>query len=292
MSGKILKITNFKSIKNLEINCGRINVFIGEPNTGKSNILEALGLMSFFMFGNQRDIQDFVRNERISNLFYDEIIEIPVEIIYESLRTEITFSKSQLQGQLRPNTESFNWQASIQGDYSNIISQGKPDNWRDFPIKYYKFVDQIDYTQDSVDFLLPSKGRNLVSLILTNKKIKKFIDETLRTYGLRIVIKPQENKIEIIKLLEDILISYPYSLLSDTLKRIVFHMAAILSNNNSVLVFEEPESHAFPYHTKYLAEKIALDNTNKYFIATHNPYEGIAKRTIYRKRKESLNSSG
>lgn len=50
-------------------------------------------------------------------------------------------------------------------------------------------------------------------------------------------------------------------------------MAAILSNRDSIMALEEPESHSFPYHTKYLAEQIALDeNNNQYFIATHNPY--------------------
>ncbi|MHA1362392.1 MAG: hypothetical protein ACTSP1_07635 [Candidatus Freyarchaeota archaeon] len=39
-----------------------------------------------------------------------------------------------------------------------------------------------------------------------------------------------------------------------------------------MLVFEEPEAHAFPYYTKFLAEKIALDTSNQYFISTHNPY--------------------
>ena len=42
-----LEIKNFKSIEHLDIECRRINVLIGEPNTGKSNILEALGLISY-----------------------------------------------------------------------------------------------------------------------------------------------------------------------------------------------------------------------------------------------------
>ena len=42
-----LEIHNFKSIKDLTLPCKRFNIFIGEPNTGKSNILEALGLVSF-----------------------------------------------------------------------------------------------------------------------------------------------------------------------------------------------------------------------------------------------------
>jgi len=30
-----LRIRNFKSIRDLNLKCSRINVFIGEPNTGK-----------------------------------------------------------------------------------------------------------------------------------------------------------------------------------------------------------------------------------------------------------------
>lgn len=54
--------------------------------------------------------------------------------------------------------------------------------------------------------------------------------------------------------------------------RIIFYLAAISTNKNSILVFEEPEAHAFPYYTKYLAERIAFDKDNQYFISTHNPY--------------------
>lgn len=39
-----IKIKNYKSIEKVEINLGRINVFIGENGAGKSNILEAIAL--------------------------------------------------------------------------------------------------------------------------------------------------------------------------------------------------------------------------------------------------------
>ncbi len=62
-----VEIENFKSIKHLKLNCKRINVFIGEPNTGKSNILEAVvGLPSFI--AHRFKLQDAVRFERLSNL--------------------------------------------------------------------------------------------------------------------------------------------------------------------------------------------------------------------------------
>jgi AAA15 family ATPase/GTPase len=42
-----LYIENFKSIRSLELsNFKRINLFIGRPNVGKSNIIEALSLFS------------------------------------------------------------------------------------------------------------------------------------------------------------------------------------------------------------------------------------------------------
>jgi len=45
---KRLEIKNFKSIKQLELDCKRVNIFIGGPNSGKSNILEGIGILSHF----------------------------------------------------------------------------------------------------------------------------------------------------------------------------------------------------------------------------------------------------
>lgn len=53
----------------------------------------------------------------------------------------------------------------------------------------------------------------------------------------------------------------------------VFHHLAIDSNENSVLVFDEPEAHAYPPYTKILAEKMASDDHgNQFFLTTHSPY--------------------
>ena len=42
---KNIHIENFKSAKNVELtDCKRINLLIGKPNVGKSNLLEALSL--------------------------------------------------------------------------------------------------------------------------------------------------------------------------------------------------------------------------------------------------------
>lgn len=46
---KNIHIENFKSAKNVELtDCKRINLLIGKPNVGKSNLLEALSLFCLY----------------------------------------------------------------------------------------------------------------------------------------------------------------------------------------------------------------------------------------------------
>lgn len=82
----------------------------------------------------------------------------------------------------------------------------------------------------------------------------------------------KEEKFELQKRVGNLVYQYDYSLTADTLQRIIFHYAAIESNTNSVLLFEEPESHSYPGYIRDLAFKIAYSETNQFFIATHSPY--------------------
>src|SRR4051812_34555530 len=67
---KNIEIKNFKSILHQKIDdCRRVNVFIGYPNVGKSNILEALGLFS--INATHTDFSTFIRMENFTTLFFD-----------------------------------------------------------------------------------------------------------------------------------------------------------------------------------------------------------------------------
>lgn len=68
MTIQTLKIKNFKSIKSMKLDCKRINLFIGQPNVGKSNILEAIGLLSFIGNGKQENIDGFLRFENFRDI--------------------------------------------------------------------------------------------------------------------------------------------------------------------------------------------------------------------------------
>ena len=95
---KSLHIQNFKSIKDLKLNANRVNVFIGEPNAGKSNILEALSFFSINSMDN--NFRSMIRYKSTRNLFYDSVIDKPLYV-----RTNIETFKLEY----RKNEESDPW---------------------------------------------------------------------------------------------------------------------------------------------------------------------------------------
>jgi AAA15 family ATPase/GTPase len=123
-------------------------------------------------------------------------------------------------------------------------------------------------------------------VVYSSETLRKTVGEFFQKYQLKLVLKPQDRVFELQRQADDLVFSFPYALASDTLRRVIFYTVAMASNKDSVLVFEEPESNAFPYYTKYLGERIALDETNQFFIATHNPY--LLSAIIEKGRKEDV----
>ena len=278
-----LEINNFKSVKALTLPCRRFNVFIGEPNTGKSNILEALGLLSFVsarQYAPGIALDGFVRHKRTSNLFYDEDVGNPLSVRCDKLTLELGYREGLYRGSYAVSSAESTASTNLEifGDNRTItgITPSVPDGEiiAPLPVRAYRSPAIDDFSESAGDFLLPPYGENLLSLLVKDRALGKVISAPFAAQGFRLWLRPHENKIDLVKDSDDIVaISYPYSLTSETLQRLTFYTAAILTNRNAALVFEEPETHSFPYHTKHLAELVALDgNCNQYFIATHNPY--------------------
>ena len=295
-----LEIKNFKSVEHLNMDCRRINVLIGEPNTGKSNILEALGLISYAGHSSpDNDVRHFVRCDDTSNLFYDgdlsRVLEIvlssnrPVDIEYHIQYRDhllLRFSNGKVLGSIEEESKTLNCITnqvqsrtkhqtySIAGDYQSLLAgPGREGSATVESCMFYRFFPMSTFPEKAGDSLLPPSGANLLSLLLQDRDLRAEANALFLSRGLRLGMRPQENKIEIIKDFEDVIVSHPYHHGSDTFQRLVFYMAALHTNSDSVLVFEEPEAHAFPYYTKFLAERIALDEQrNQFFVSTHNPY--------------------
>ena len=140
------------------------------------------------------------------------------------------------------------------------------------PARYYTYVSLAVFNSTSLGFLQPPYGANLVTLLTTNKRLRTLVGDLFREKGFRLSIDAERNELLLTKDVNDQLYQFSYQTVSETLRRIVFYMAALETNQNAVLLLDEPEANTFPFYTTYLAERIALDETNQFFLTTHNPY--------------------
>ena len=127
-----------------------------------------------------------------------------------------------------------------------------------------------------------------MSVLADNRELGKIVSSPFASNGLRLLLRPHENRIDVARNLDDLVVTaFPYSTVSDTLQMSTFYTAVLETNKNSVIVLEEPETHSFPEETRLLGERIALDeNGNQYFIVTHNPY--FLMPLFSKARKEDL----
>lgn len=302
-----LEIKNFKSIKSLKAECARVNIFIGEPNSGKSNILEALSLFSVpYMEKGLEDTfgGNLIRYEQISNLFYNMDITKPIEIKssigYGTLRWhkglnfyDLVFSsyKTLLKKALL-STTYHNYIKELKQHFKEPVqnelpitpylltfkNDGKFAN-NDFDLDYVTPIKKYDFNtlftgevnNTYVGFLLPS-GANLFSVIQINKELKQFASDLFKKDKLQLLLDQSANRIEIQRKIKDVVYKIPFELIADTYQRLIYNVAAIESNSDSILLFEEPESHSFPPYIQKLCDKISESVTNQFFITTHSPY--------------------
>ena len=270
---KTLEIQHFKSIDYLKIDCKKFNVFIGEPNTGKSNILETLGVFSL-PYGDNLD--DFVRIENMSDLFHGKEPGNKVSVNAGSSSYSIYYDDGKVKIDLNYGKgQDAAYVTDEEGrKWKSPKKHFKPD------VKYYKFKTLQKYKLSNTAFLLPPYGENLLSVLKTNDDLQESSAAIFQPLGYKLWLRPHEGKIDIVRDIKEnglktmeVVVSHPYALISDTFRRLIFYLAAIESNERSVLVFEEPEVKSFPFYSKFLAERMTLDQgENQYFLSTHNPY--------------------
>ncbi|RME39303.1 MAG: DUF2813 domain-containing protein [Thermoflexia bacterium] len=280
-----LEIRNFKSIRHLRLDCRRVNVFIGEPNTGKSNLLEAIGLFSL-PYSYAANVRDFVRMEKVNQLFYEQVISVPVEIhaTWNGSRysLNIAFDETHYVLILQGPAQEMVFLASLDED-GKIAIRGekrfrKTDRKQGPPVKFYRYrlTPGMAFQRRAETFLLPPWGENLPHVLSVHRALREWCGDLFHSFGLRLVLLPSSDQLQLQGEHErETFIApfaLPYTLASDTLQRLVFFFVAMESNRDSALVLEEPEVHAFPLYTKYLAERIGLDESNQYFLSTHNPH--------------------
>ncbi|GAB2956832.1 hypothetical protein GCM10027048_23840 [Hymenobacter coalescens] len=314
-----LRIRNFKSIKDVTLQPRRVNLLIGQPNVGKSNVLEALSLLGTGLYDrSNRFMDEVIRYETVSNLFYDNDTSVPVIVESADLQAVLgadiigqyqflQFSNvlhsaalaQQEAEQSNRGVSSTAWGAlslrpmlrrlapefqEHEAAFSFCDMPLQPDgrsagsttslysNVSALPKKYVYRVGQPHNQLYRYSFLAPPSGYNLWEVVQFHPALRKYVAALFKPYGQKLVLRVGERKFEIQKEEEDLVYNYPYSLIADTLQRIIFYTAAIESNKNSVLLFEEPEAHSYPGYVAGLARRMVDSETNQFFVATHSPY--------------------
>lgn len=290
-----IEIKNFKSIRHQKIEgCKRVNVFIGYPNVGKSNILEALSLISYLnQLSKSISFKKLFRFKELIDLFSDGDKKKNSEILFDDFtfsleyinKDQIAFLIKDLQVKKReikitnPETAAGLIQG-VDAEYTinkqgevRLINSAKNSNYIKPSLKKYSFTHSEFNHQSNANILDYPFGENLAEVVRYNSDLRKQCGELLATYDLQLIFDENEN-IVIQKRLDDFsAFQFAFSQVADTLQRLIFHKAAIASNVNTVLLFEEPESHMFPpYISKFTNDIIYDENNNQFFITTHSPF--------------------
>ncbi len=268
-----IHINNFKSIRDLRIDdCRRINLFIGYPNVGKSNIIEALSLFSVPFLNIDENLNRLIRAENKNELFYNASEN---NCIVETNLKKITFEND-----MRVLRLFFNKEETINRGcrFTNDLAAEYVSPFEDdfYAIKRYTFKQEKQWKSTGDKFLLPPFGENLIDVLSYNSEVdnvKNWIKKEFSKFGLEYLLDKISNSIKVQRrLTSDEVVQLPYSSIANTLQRLIFYKTAIVSNKDSVLLFEEPEAHAFPPYISTLTNDIINSTTNQFFITTHSPF--------------------
>lgn len=301
-----IEIRNFKSIKHIEFTFSRINIFIGKPNSGKSNLLEALTLFNFIEDNrNHPNEAGLIRYNTLDNLFFDRNLsnDIKVEVkgnlallIYQgNINTflqvinpskefldigrtlfQSNFSLNEIQKEISflPKDNDID---NFSSKYAILTKEGAHTQYgqkkdEENPIRRYEFKDGSNYNKVFADYL-KSNGENLFTIVQRRQELLDWINSFFEEYKLEFLIDFSSRTFEIQKKQKGFVFKIPFELTPDTFRRMLFHVAAIFSNKDTIILFEEPESHSFPPYIKQLSDLIKADkNNNTFFITTHSPY--------------------
>lgn len=282
-----VEIKNFKSIKDLRLDCKRVNIFIGKPNVGKSNILEGLGMLGAGFTG-KKAFDGFVRYKSLKQLFFNNDWREPIQIIVDKQITDLgkkqtgesgdficSVTTKSGGGYLSQSINDFRPLFAKRYDLfaDGLILNTQPtDSSQQSPYKKYDFANLDAFTNSFQEFLIPPNGPNLFEVIDQSTDLKNEFGTLFQQQGLDFVLSRDDQSIELQRKSGFYVIKYPFFSIADTFRRFMFYIAAIESNKNSVIVFEEPEVHSFPPYTKALAHRIVYSEQNQFFISTHSPY--------------------
>ena len=229
-----VKIKNFKSIRDLEFSARKVNVFVGEPNTGKSNIIEALAFFSPGTLANGG--QEILRFKTTADLFFDQKVANPILIDVGNWAVTLRFGPGDYQGVFLWQGNPPNKVGQAPFRMSHVAWSGGVSGMPQASIRHYVFKPLTVFPNGQPGPLNPPFGDNLVAVLYTNEALRQRAGALIRQAGFRLQLKPAENELLIAKDVNDELYSYPWTSVSETLRRAVFLMAVLETKDRKSVV--------------------------------------------------------
>lgn len=266
-----ISIKGFKSVKDLTLlDCRRVNVLIGKPNVGKSNILEALALFDvpYLVSAPNRSIGSLVRVENVADIFHNGAYTNPIEITAGNSSLVIHRSGNNgltIEGDFGGEELKYSFQSSL------VLSTKKEPTIQPNILVYF-FPKKFVAESCNFSFLLPPSGANLMETVASLPELKGRLAALFSAYGLKMVFDSGSRLIKAMKENGHDMFLIPFTSLADSLQRLIFYKAAIESNQGKVICFEEPEAHTFPPYISNIVNDILDSKSNQFFITTHSPY--------------------
>ena len=194
------------------------------------------------------------------------------ELLFEKKHKASFFELCIREFQIKPDFFTHIAYKEIGKSFTSPIEKSRVEDDSVYSIKYYAFDKNAVFDKVKSESLSIPNGDNLLDILQGNSELRKIYNDLLSRYKLRLNIS--DTEIAVAKVLKDgTFVSFQNNMVADTLRRLFFYKAAINTNKNSVLLFEEPESHMYPpYISKFTSDMIYDDNGNQFFIATHSPY--------------------
>ena len=269
-----LSIRNFKSIRELDLDCRRVNVFIGEPNAGKTNILEALGL---WCPGVHSELRKVCRAEYVSELFFDQNTEEPIDVDLGKAGLQVIKFEGGANlcfPEPLPDPEEADIVEHVELK-DDLSTTRKHQRYRvDGPkVKYFIYNANAPFDEVANGGLAAPFGSNLASLLANDKTARQIAADYYFDSRYRLTVDVGKRHLSMSRQEDSAVVSFPYAATSETLRRMIFYRLALETSKKCILAFDEPEANSYPPYTKILAESIAKDEReNQFFLTTHSPY--------------------